>query len=190
MFARKTPPLWLKTFLSPAAPTSRLSRLARNQEDCAKRKSPTSTATREPNRLLTVFLPAGGEAAPKKKTHQVMGQHGTPPHNHTLLLLAKHWAAKMPGTAPCMTAAAWALQTLNLYMHTRGSPRRMLHSSRTSSWTRLAVWIISVISANRRWRSVISLQENNRGQDGSRLGMMWFEAKGRGFCWWVAGHTA
>jgi len=36
-------------------------------------------------------------------------------------------------------------------------PRRVLQSSTTSSCTRLAVWIISVISANRRCLSVMSL---------------------------------
>jgi hypothetical protein len=36
-----------------------LSRLARNQEDWANRKSPASTATRVPYKLFTVSLPAG-----------------------------------------------------------------------------------------------------------------------------------
>ena len=39
--------------------TSMLSRLARNQEDWANKKSPASTATRVPNMLFTVSLPAG-----------------------------------------------------------------------------------------------------------------------------------
>ena len=39
-------------------PTSRLSRLARNQEDCANKKSPASTATLVPNRVFTVIFPA------------------------------------------------------------------------------------------------------------------------------------
>mmetsp|Transcript_28502 Transcript_28502/g.72513 ORF Transcript_28502/g.72513 Transcript_28502/m.72513 type:complete len:202 (+) Transcript_28502:1374-1979(+) len=71
--------------------TSRLSRLARNHDDWAKRKSPASTATRVPYKLLMVCL-----------------------------------------------------------------PRRISHSSSTSSCTRLAVWIISTISASLRCFSVMS----------------------------------
>ena len=38
-------------------PTSRLSSCAKNQDDCANRKSPTRTATLVPNFLLTVGAP-------------------------------------------------------------------------------------------------------------------------------------
>ena len=34
-------------------------RLARNQEDCANRKSPANTATLVPKRVLTVIFPTG-----------------------------------------------------------------------------------------------------------------------------------
>ena len=44
-------------------PTSRLSRLARNQEDCANKKSPASTATLVPNRVFTVIFPARSRPA-------------------------------------------------------------------------------------------------------------------------------
>ena len=71
--------------------TSRLSKLARYHEDCAKRKSPAKIATLVPYRVWIV-----------------------------------------------------------------SAPLRVSQSSRTSSCTSDAVWIISVISAKRRWRSVMS----------------------------------
>lgn len=46
-----------------------------------------------------------------------------------------------------------------------GAPRRVSHSSSTSSCTRLAVCSISLISASRRCRSVMSLQQGGRREE-------------------------
>ena len=103
-----------------SAHTSRLSRFARPIEDCANRKSPASTATLVPYRLLTVTFPA--------------------PHS---------WAVDEAHTQ---------IRSCAILIRSGAQPLRVWQSSTTSSCTRLAVWIISVISASLRCLSVMSLQ--------------------------------
>lgn len=226
--------------------TSMLSRLARNQEDWANRKSPASTATRVPNMLFTVSLPAthagagragtagrkrglcsrGRQASCQRQpdcSSPVVGwrQGHTPAHTpamdatrtaawqrfcgftakqlHLVAERLASWCSMRAGTEPshavppvpsgllasppqphhkrtCRTtprccppqnrqqrvrippkqgsrAGLLARAVVGLF-----APRRTSHSSSTSSCTRLAVCSISLISASRRCRSVMSLQ--------------------------------
>ena len=137
--------------LSPAPPltweislmTSRLSRLARNQEDWANRKSPARTATRVPYSELTVVWPGRGEE--ERRGAEVFERGPGARAGGRAKKKKKRTAGRRIRSPPSF------------------SPLRVSQSSRTSSCTREAVWIISVISARRRCLSLMSLQGEGSG---------------------------
>ena len=167
-------------------PTSRLSRLARNHEDWAKRKSPVRTAILVPNILFTVDCPAGmaaGLASAKPRQHcpravralQLCRLHGRPVSTGNMLrirgvcqrtpeCLPRTWQGSSRAEEAALPACRMptACFQLGLEPSLAASPLLVSHSSRTSSWTRLAVWIISVISARRLCFGTISLQAHSR----------------------------
>ena len=90
-------------------------------------------------------------------TPQLSWQHTTTDDIENLEATGLAKASSQESGPSCMLGGFWA-QLACVSAELLSLPLLIEQSSRTSSCTRLAVWIISVISASRRCLSVMSLQ--------------------------------